>query len=49
MESRRRSSRAVADKSDPKDPKSSGGDGIAGQSGTSSEDEIEGNVSLENP
>lgn len=49
MESRRRSSRAVAERNDLKDLKASGVDGSAGQGGTSSDDENEENVSRENP
>lgn len=45
MESRRRSSRAVVEKSDAKDPKTLLGDGSAGPGGTSSDDENEDNVS----
>jgi hypothetical protein len=48
MESRRRSSRAVVEKSDTKNPKTFGGDGSAGQGGTSSDDENEDNVSASN-
>jgi hypothetical protein len=46
MESRRRSSRAVAEKSDAKDLKAFRGDGSAGHGGSSSDDENdEDNVS----
>mmetsp|Transcript_15140 Transcript_15140/g.36649 ORF Transcript_15140/g.36649 Transcript_15140/m.36649 type:complete len:155 (+) Transcript_15140:242-706(+) len=41
MESRRRSSRSVAEKHDPKDLKANGGFGSTGQVGTSSDDENE--------
>jgi len=46
MEARRRSSRAVVEKQDPKDPKTNGDDG---QGGTSSDDENEDNVSATKP
>jgi len=45
MESRRRSSRSVAEKHDPKDLKANGGFGSTGQVGTSSDDENEDDVS----
>jgi len=45
MESRRRSSRAVADKHDPQDLKPTGGEGSVGPGGLSSEDDAEDMVS----
>ena len=41
MESRRRSSRAVADKHDPQDHKPAGAEGSVGPGGLSSEDDAE--------
>ncbi len=46
MESRRRSSRAVADKHDPQDHKSAGAEGSVGPGGLSSEDDAEDMVSI---
>jgi len=46
MESRRRSSRAVADKHDPQDLKPTGGECSVGPGGLSSEDDAEDTVSI---
>ena len=46
MESRRRSSRAIADKHDPQDHKPAGVEGIVGPGGLSSEDDAEDMVSI---
>ena len=46
MESRRRSSRAVADKHDPQDHKPAGAEGSVGPGGLSSEDDAEDMVSF---
>ena len=46
MESRRRSSRAIADKHDPQDQKPAGAEGSVGPGGLSSEDDAEDMVSI---